>query len=441
MSQGSALKFVVDIQNEEKINELTKDIKTQETAIKALNTQLKQGTINEAQFTAAAAPMGEKIRIASAEIKNLHAASGTAGRGLSQLSYAIDDVQYGFNAIVNNIPQIVMGFGAGAGVAGAVGIAAVAINQLIKHWGELSDMAQSAWAGGSIEQLHNIRKAAEEATKAFDKLTEVHTKMQEATEKFTKEAFVEGPIDKIFEAVTAGVAMDKGMAGKADEGVWANMKRLAGGGVAAFTPEGYRKLLADEAMKKNQDEARKLITAAADPTKKGDTARRTLHRMATENPGAFPKGFAEKMSPEAAEKDRVDKLNIEANIQGNKNIRAAEKKAEEERLHANKELTAEGIRFEKQMKHEQLEAEKRDLQESIKKGEHLLTGEGKKQLQDKLLGGKAPEESKIMSVKAFADKMLTAGMNTVPQKQLERLEQMHLTLKDIDKKLREQGLQ
>lgn len=60
-----------------------------------------------------------------------------AAMGLLQLGQAIDDVQYGFRAIVNNIPMIAMGFGAGAGIAGAVSIAAVAVNQLINHWDEL----------------------------------------------------------------------------------------------------------------------------------------------------------------------------------------------------------------------------------------------------------------------------------------------------------------
>lgn len=46
--------------------------------------------------------------------------------GLIQLSYIMDDVQYGMRGILNNIPGLVMGFGASAGVAGAVSIATLA---------------------------------------------------------------------------------------------------------------------------------------------------------------------------------------------------------------------------------------------------------------------------------------------------------------------------
>lgn len=50
------------------------------------------------------------------------------GQNLLALSYAVDDLQYGFRAIINNIPQIVQAFGFGAGAAGAVSIAVIGIN-------------------------------------------------------------------------------------------------------------------------------------------------------------------------------------------------------------------------------------------------------------------------------------------------------------------------
>lgn len=46
--------------------------------------------------------------------------------GLIQLSYIVDDVQYGMRGILNNIPGLVMGFGASAGLAGAISIATLA---------------------------------------------------------------------------------------------------------------------------------------------------------------------------------------------------------------------------------------------------------------------------------------------------------------------------
>ena len=123
-----------------------------------------------------------------------------AGRGILQLGYAIDDLQYGFRGIANNIPQIALGLGAGAGVAGAAAIAATAVNQLINHWGELTSMMQAAWSGSTVAQLEQIRKGAEEASKAFDELSKKPTKAQAAQNAGIEAATVEGPLEKVMEA-------------------------------------------------------------------------------------------------------------------------------------------------------------------------------------------------------------------------------------------------
>jgi hypothetical protein len=75
-------------------------------------------------------------------MNRINTSSRGAGQGLLALGQAIDDAQYGFMAIVNNIPQVVYMFGGGAGLAGVLGIAAVAANQLINHW----DVLQSVFA-------------------------------------------------------------------------------------------------------------------------------------------------------------------------------------------------------------------------------------------------------------------------------------------------------
>ncbi len=429
MGGNAALKFVVEVQNKQAIDELTDDIKKQEKEIKTLTTALKAGALSEDQFKNQAMAAGQAIATATKEMKALQGASAMSGRGLMQLGYAVDDIQYGFSAIVNNIPQIAMGFGAGAGLAGGIAIASVAISQLIKHWGELSDIAQSAWSGGSVDQLKKIREAAEEATEAFKKLTEEHTEAQEASQKFVHKAIVEGGVGKILEGLTAGIANDPAMAAPLEKG----LERMV--------DKDYAKKLMDAAAKANRDKASQLILDIEKPGAEGEAARATARRLVRANPRAFPKGFEAKLDPEAAEAEENRLQNLKDQAKGNKNIREAEKAAEAEKLRMNKELTSEGERNEEMMKRRQFEDQKRDIQEQIKRGEHLLTPEGRQQLQDQMLGGKAPEQSTIMSVKAFADKMLTAGMNSVPQKQLDTLVGMHNTLKDIDKKMRAQGLE
>ena len=94
------LKLAVDIKNAEAIKKLTADLNSQKAAIAALNPAM-------ANYATEMAKIGTAVQKTQAELHSLQAASGSAGRGLSQLAYAVDDIQYGFNAIVNNIPQIV----------------------------------------------------------------------------------------------------------------------------------------------------------------------------------------------------------------------------------------------------------------------------------------------------------------------------------------------
>ena len=93
---------------------------------------------------------------------------GRGGRnsamGLLALSGAIDDLQYGFRAIVNNIPMVVYMMGGSAGLAGIIGIAAVAVNQLTMHWGQLMSMF------GNTVQIDKTKRSLEELRGEIDRL-------------------------------------------------------------------------------------------------------------------------------------------------------------------------------------------------------------------------------------------------------------------------------
>lgn len=86
--------------------------------------------------------------------------SQSAAMGLLMLGQAVDDVQYGFRAIVNNIPQIVLAFTGSVGLAGAAGIVAVAANQLTTHWGEL----MGAFGRGATNTEAEAMQALADAT-------------------------------------------------------------------------------------------------------------------------------------------------------------------------------------------------------------------------------------------------------------------------------------
>lgn len=120
---------------------------------------LVEKTLKQTEVTANRA--GAAVDRAVKPTRNL----GQAGL---EASRAIEDLQYGFNGIVNNIPSLVMGLGAGAGVAGAISLVAVGVNQLVKNWDSLS-----AALGSSELEFKAAQGAIADVGKAFDEqLTE-----------------------------------------------------------------------------------------------------------------------------------------------------------------------------------------------------------------------------------------------------------------------------
>lgn len=365
--------------------------------------------------------------------------SKMATQGMLQLGYAVDDLQYGFSAIANNIPQIAMGFGAGAGLAGGIAIASTAVNQLIKHWGELSDMVKSNWSGNTTEQLAKIRDHVEKAAEAWEHLTKAHSQYETKGSKLVEEAILEEPGGAAGSAGRlAGAISNSALFNQGSTQAEKDQIKIAQAEIAAGKAKSDPGL-----VNRAQDRLNKIYVGMASKMLGGAAVAGEAGRIPRLQVEALVPGLGAKMregEPEAVKRQEEFAKAAHARKEVEAKIKAADaahlSKMEHEGA-TDKSFEHHKVELERRA----LEAEKKDLGEQIRRGEHVLTGEGKKQLQDKLLGGRAPEESKIMSVKSFADKMLTGGMNTVPQKQLDKLVDMHTTLKDIDKKLIALGLQ
>lgn len=71
----------------------------------------------------------------------LRAGGLDAGRAALELSRAAEDAQYGIAGVLNNLPGLVMMLGGGAGLAGALSLAAVGATQLVKHLGDIGGAA------------------------------------------------------------------------------------------------------------------------------------------------------------------------------------------------------------------------------------------------------------------------------------------------------------
>lgn len=94
-------------------------------------------------------------------LKGVHDGSRNGAMGVLMLSQAIEDAQYGFQAIVNNIPSVVMGLGGSAGLAGAVSLAAIAVNTWIRNWEYATDLVKdTSWVKAGVEGFRSIADAA-----------------------------------------------------------------------------------------------------------------------------------------------------------------------------------------------------------------------------------------------------------------------------------------
>ncbi len=117
----------------------------------------------------------------------LAGASGKSGSlGFLAFSQAVEDAQYGIKGVLNNIPQMILGFGGTAGLAGVMSLAAVAaygayqafkrfsgINEML-DWAKNNTKAQDAFTDSLRKSRHEAAALAEEV-QSFNRLQAART--------------------------------------------------------------------------------------------------------------------------------------------------------------------------------------------------------------------------------------------------------------------------
>ena len=96
---------------------------------------------------------------ATSEAKKLQAAQAASqkatrrqGQAFTQFAYALDDIQYGFRGVQNNLQAIAVSAGASGGVVLAITAMTVALNYVIENWEE--------FGGKAVNAIDEINKAA-----------------------------------------------------------------------------------------------------------------------------------------------------------------------------------------------------------------------------------------------------------------------------------------
>lgn len=166
-------RLIVQVEGRQRVEELTAEIRRQETTLLSL-------MANEGKHAPIVLAEAAALQRLTQELKAAERAAGISGGGMKNMGQAaleasrgLEDLQYGLGGVVNNIPSLVMAFGGGAGLTAAISIAAVSINQLVKHWGDLSrlfeETTQIPRAAGDIKGLKDELEKARERMEALGK--------------------------------------------------------------------------------------------------------------------------------------------------------------------------------------------------------------------------------------------------------------------------------
>lgn len=123
------------------------------------------------------------------------------GQGALQAAYFFDDLQYGIRGILNNIPGLVIGFGGGAGLAGAMSLAVLAGAKLYEWIGKTEDKSADL-AKKMKEHSKEIAEASRQAIRAsYQALQEFNQQERTKTVNEEYQNYVKG-ITREFEYQT-----------------------------------------------------------------------------------------------------------------------------------------------------------------------------------------------------------------------------------------------
>lgn len=139
------------------------------------------------------------------------------GNALMQAGYIVDDFVAGLNNqglagalanVQNNIPGLLLALGKGAGLAGAIGVAGVAVAQLVRHWDDLAGL----WKDGSVaeqaEQMKKFGAAAKEAADAIERQVKAAREQKSPDQSATAAAVSAQTGGPDFDKVVANAAGD-----------------------------------------------------------------------------------------------------------------------------------------------------------------------------------------------------------------------------------------
>lgn len=173
------MSLILDMKGQDSVKSLTAELELQKAQLKELKASFDAGQMSAGQFLQQQNALQNSIGSAREVLDSLKGqGGGGTGRGILGASYAIQDftsqIQNGFTpalaSIQNNIPQILMSFGVGAGFTGVISAGAVALGLMIP-------LIKKAFGAETQEDIEAVKKKAEEVANAIKAVHDAYTKM------------------------------------------------------------------------------------------------------------------------------------------------------------------------------------------------------------------------------------------------------------------------
>lgn len=313
-----------------------------------------------------------------AGMRGVSGGAGMAAMKFMVLGQFVDDMQYGFSAIVNQIPQLTMAFGGSMGLAGGLAIAGVAVNQLSRNWHELTVAIGMGGTETAAEEMDRLGKATRKTADEQERLnklkgaeqahkevvgmgTEAEKKVQAGVARAIAEAGgrdvmkslleIEQPFHKMTPQDEAAIAearkRDARLAAGGGLGAGINPVEVIEGAIKGNEKE-VRKRIADRLAAENTQSVDELLDRAMHGEgAEGERARKRLLNIVEKNPGAFRPGLEDDLreatpqgianAKDQAESDRrlarrlAERQEREGwEAEGRRNVRKFERERQEE---------------------------------------------------------------------------------------------------------------
>lgn len=199
-TQEEVLRLRTEVENQQAIDRLNEALERETRVLADLIEKQKLAGPSGAVFSQAIDQASHSIVQHRTELAALQKTQRDVGNASLQLSRGLEDLQYGFAGVVNNIPGMIQALGGTAGLTAAISLAFVAVNQLVNHWSDLKALF------GENDPFKDGATSVEALTKRIDELNKTEVKL--AVDRLELDA-AEAQVKRIKEGLAAFEAAGK----------------------------------------------------------------------------------------------------------------------------------------------------------------------------------------------------------------------------------------